>query len=208
MAIFAVSPFAGPALAPIISGFIHVRGVPWQWMFWTLTLFSGACIAAIVRPPHRLWNTSLTSPAVVPPAGNLRPLPAGEESRAITERDRREAVLCATRTAPAGANARRSSPRAAAEPFGHALYGARCGALCRCTQSCPLTRPESSSRPYSSGLCTGTHEFLFGASPHIIDSCLYLGFESYPLIFRGNHGKARHINNRVLNVCQGGTRAS
>ncbi|GAA5924642.1 hypothetical protein JCM3775_005432 [Rhodotorula graminis] len=48
LAVFALMPFAGPALAPIISGAMEVRGVDWYWIFWTLTLFAGACGLLIV----------------------------------------------------------------------------------------------------------------------------------------------------------------
>lgn len=37
MAIFALMPFAGPALAPICSGFMQVSGVSFRWIFWVLT---------------------------------------------------------------------------------------------------------------------------------------------------------------------------
>ncbi|GAA6036911.1 hypothetical protein NBRC10512_001275 [Rhodotorula toruloides] len=43
MAIFALMPFAGPALAPIISGFMQVTSTNWRWIFWVLTAFAGLC---------------------------------------------------------------------------------------------------------------------------------------------------------------------
>ncbi|GAA5982241.1 hypothetical protein JCM10908_004797 [Rhodotorula pacifica] len=48
MAIFALMPFAGPALAPICSGFMEVTGTDWRWIFWVLTCFAGACGVGIV----------------------------------------------------------------------------------------------------------------------------------------------------------------
>ena len=39
MVIFAVSPFAGPALGPVTSGWIAVGGASWRWLFWALTIF-------------------------------------------------------------------------------------------------------------------------------------------------------------------------
>ncbi|BGP55112.1 hypothetical protein JCM8202v2_002707 [Rhodotorula sphaerocarpa] len=48
MAIFALMPFAGPALAPICSGFMQVGGVSWRWIFWVLTIFAGVCGILIV----------------------------------------------------------------------------------------------------------------------------------------------------------------
>ncbi|GAA5968906.1 hypothetical protein JCM11641_000774 [Rhodosporidiobolus odoratus] len=48
LAIFALMPFAGPALAPIISGAMQVTGTDWRWIFWVLTIFAGACGVGIV----------------------------------------------------------------------------------------------------------------------------------------------------------------
>ena len=39
MLLFAVSPFAGPALGPVVSGWIAVGGASWRWIFWVLTMF-------------------------------------------------------------------------------------------------------------------------------------------------------------------------
>jgi MFS family permease len=47
MLIFAVSPFAGPSLGPVVSGWIAVGGASWRWIFWVLTMFSGICLVAI-----------------------------------------------------------------------------------------------------------------------------------------------------------------
>ncbi|KAI9462440.1 MFS general substrate transporter [Lactarius psammicola] len=47
MLIFAVSPFAGPALGPVVSGWMAVAGVSWRWLFWVLTMFAGLCLVGI-----------------------------------------------------------------------------------------------------------------------------------------------------------------
>ncbi|PVG00830.1 putative mfs-multidrug-resistance transporter [Serendipita vermifera] len=47
-AIFTVSPFAGPALGPIVGGYIELAGVKWQWLFWILSIFSGLCLLLII----------------------------------------------------------------------------------------------------------------------------------------------------------------
>jgi len=39
MLLFAVSPFAGPALGPVVSGWIAVGGASWRWLFWVLSMF-------------------------------------------------------------------------------------------------------------------------------------------------------------------------
>ncbi|TFY72914.1 hypothetical protein EVG20_g105 [Dentipellis fragilis] len=48
MVIFAVTPFAGPALGPIVGGWIATAGVSWRWIFWVLTIFSGLCFFMIL----------------------------------------------------------------------------------------------------------------------------------------------------------------
>ncbi|KZO99101.1 MFS general substrate transporter [Calocera viscosa TUFC12733] len=47
IAFFALAPFAGPALGPIVSGYMTVAGVHWRWLFWVLTFFAGACFIGI-----------------------------------------------------------------------------------------------------------------------------------------------------------------
>ncbi|KIY70946.1 MFS general substrate transporter [Cylindrobasidium torrendii FP15055 ss-10] len=48
LAVFVAAPFAGPSLGPMVSGFISVSGASWRWLFWTLTIFAGVCLAVIV----------------------------------------------------------------------------------------------------------------------------------------------------------------
>ncbi|GAA6025071.1 hypothetical protein JCM11491_006062 [Sporobolomyces phaffii] len=48
LAIFSLMPFAGPALAPIISGFMEVTHTNFRWIFWVLLMFAGACGIGIV----------------------------------------------------------------------------------------------------------------------------------------------------------------
>ena len=44
LSIFSIAPFAGPALGPIVGGFIAVSGTDWRWLFWVCTMFSGFCL--------------------------------------------------------------------------------------------------------------------------------------------------------------------
>jgi len=39
MLLFAISPFSGPALGPVVAGWIAVSGASWRWIFWVLTMF-------------------------------------------------------------------------------------------------------------------------------------------------------------------------
>ncbi|CAG8684597.1 14967_t:CDS:2, partial [Acaulospora colombiana] len=38
----------GPALGPIVGGYIELAGVKWQWLFWILSIFSGLCLLLII----------------------------------------------------------------------------------------------------------------------------------------------------------------
>ncbi|GAA6063686.1 hypothetical protein JCM10212_003353 [Sporobolomyces blumeae] len=48
LAIFSLMPFAGPAMAPIISGYMEVTGTDWRWIFWVLLIFAGVCGVGII----------------------------------------------------------------------------------------------------------------------------------------------------------------
>ncbi|THH20558.1 hypothetical protein EW146_g832 [Bondarzewia mesenterica] len=53
MTLFAVAPFAGPALGPVVSGWISVGGASWRWLFWVLAIFvsfhfAGACLVLLL----------------------------------------------------------------------------------------------------------------------------------------------------------------
>jgi MFS family permease len=41
LALFTIAPFAGPALGPMVGGFIGVSGASWRWLYWALTMFAG-----------------------------------------------------------------------------------------------------------------------------------------------------------------------
>ncbi|ODN90718.1 polyamine transporter 1 [Cryptococcus wingfieldii CBS 7118] len=45
---FALAPFAGPSIGPIVGGYIFVAGASWRWVFWTLTIFAGVCLVLVV----------------------------------------------------------------------------------------------------------------------------------------------------------------
>ncbi|EJU01459.1 MFS general substrate transporter [Dacryopinax primogenitus] len=64
IAFFALAPFAGPALGPIVSGYMTVAGVHWRWLFWVLTFFAAACTIGIVfTVPETFAPTLLTRKA-------------------------------------------------------------------------------------------------------------------------------------------------
>ncbi|KAI0257436.1 major facilitator superfamily domain-containing protein [Lactifluus subvellereus] len=48
MLLFAVSPFAGPALGPVVAGWMAVSGVSWRWLFWVLTMFASLCLVLVL----------------------------------------------------------------------------------------------------------------------------------------------------------------
>ncbi|OCH93210.1 MFS general substrate transporter [Obba rivulosa] len=41
--LFVLAPFIGPALGPLVGGYISDSGVTWRWLFWVLTIFAGCC---------------------------------------------------------------------------------------------------------------------------------------------------------------------
>ncbi|THG98446.1 hypothetical protein EW145_g7423, partial [Phellinidium pouzarii] len=47
-AMFTVAPFAGPALGPLVGGYISTSGTSWRWLFWVLTMFAGSCLICII----------------------------------------------------------------------------------------------------------------------------------------------------------------
>ncbi|KAG8857218.1 hypothetical protein FRB96_005893 [Tulasnella sp. 330] len=48
LAFFTLAPFAGPAVGPIVGGYIDVGGASWHWLFWTLAMFAGSCFFLIL----------------------------------------------------------------------------------------------------------------------------------------------------------------
>lgn len=53
LAIFSLAPFLGPAIGPIVSGYMAVTDTYFAWIFWVLTIFAGLCLVAIVRSSLR-----------------------------------------------------------------------------------------------------------------------------------------------------------
>lgn len=51
--IFVMAPLAGPAFAPMCSGFISVSGTSWRWIFWVITIWGGVnAIAVLLTLPE------------------------------------------------------------------------------------------------------------------------------------------------------------
>ncbi|WVQ72020.1 hypothetical protein IAR50_001564 [Cryptococcus sp. DSM 104548] len=48
MSCFALAPFAGPSIGPIVGGYIFVAGASWRWVFWVLTIFAGVCLVLVI----------------------------------------------------------------------------------------------------------------------------------------------------------------
>jgi MFS family permease len=47
-AVFTLAPFAGPALGPIVAGFMADAGVSWRWLFWVMSIFAAVCFLQIL----------------------------------------------------------------------------------------------------------------------------------------------------------------
>ena len=41
MSVFSMAPMCGPALGPVIGGWIAVSKTTWRWVYWAMTIFSG-----------------------------------------------------------------------------------------------------------------------------------------------------------------------
>lgn len=48
MSIFASAPMAGPALGPLIAGWISISGTTFQWVFWSMAIFAGVVTLIMV----------------------------------------------------------------------------------------------------------------------------------------------------------------
>lgn len=59
VSIFAIAPFVGPTTAPLVSGFIAVSGVPWNWVFWLLAIFAGICLVIIAFTVRETYEPRL-----------------------------------------------------------------------------------------------------------------------------------------------------
>jgi MFS family permease len=46
--IFTLAPFAGPAIAPLVSGFIGVSEISWRWLYWVTAMCAGVCVILIL----------------------------------------------------------------------------------------------------------------------------------------------------------------
>lgn len=48
LALFTLAPFAGPAIGPIVGGYIDVGGASWRWLFWVLAMFAAVCFFLVL----------------------------------------------------------------------------------------------------------------------------------------------------------------
>lgn len=69
LALFTLAPFAGPALGPIVSGFINVSGTPWRWVFWVQTIFAGVCLLVTAVTLPETYTSVLGFPSISLPSG-------------------------------------------------------------------------------------------------------------------------------------------
>ncbi|RSL59334.1 hypothetical protein CEP51_013931 [Fusarium floridanum] len=58
MALFSVAPFLGPSVGPILGGFINYN-VDWRWTYYTLLIWSGALLAAIVLIVPETYHSAI-----------------------------------------------------------------------------------------------------------------------------------------------------
>ncbi|KAL7416317.1 major facilitator superfamily domain-containing protein [Mrakia frigida] len=48
ISIFVVAPFAGPAIGPIVGGYMGQAGVRWYWLYWLLCIFAAFCLVLTI----------------------------------------------------------------------------------------------------------------------------------------------------------------
>lgn len=48
VAVFTITPFAGPALAPMISGYMADASITWRWVYWMEAMLSFLFLLAVV----------------------------------------------------------------------------------------------------------------------------------------------------------------
>jgi MFS family permease len=46
--LFTASVFLGPALGPVVEGFMLQSGLSWRWIFWVMMIFSAVCTLIVV----------------------------------------------------------------------------------------------------------------------------------------------------------------
>ncbi|KAG5367135.1 putative drug/proton antiporter YHK8 [Yarrowia sp. B02] len=59
MSTFSISPFFGPVIGPLISGFI-VQNTKWRWAFWVMMLWSGGLFAIVILFSKETYAPVLT----------------------------------------------------------------------------------------------------------------------------------------------------
>ncbi|CAG84155.1 major facilitator superfamily domain-containing protein [Yarrowia lipolytica] len=59
MSTFSISPFFGPVIGPLISGFI-VQNTKWRWAFWVMMIWSGVLFAIVILFSKETYAPVLT----------------------------------------------------------------------------------------------------------------------------------------------------
>ena len=179
MVLFAVAPFAGPALGPVVSGWIEVGGASWRWLFWVLTIFvsfryiavppkltfsqAGVCLIAIV----------FTVPETYVPILTVR---KAEHIRKVTGDERYYAPL------EAKVSFSKQVENILAKPF---------KILFREPMLLAITIYMSVS--WFAQLLLLSFSFIF-CYMQFLYGCLYLLFEAFPIVFTEGH----HMNQGEL----------
>ncbi|KAG9314264.1 major facilitator superfamily domain-containing protein [Chiua virens] len=95
LAIFTVAPFAGPAIGPVVGGYLYQAGVSWRWTFWILVIFSGVCLLQIVFTVPETFEPVLLLKAAREKRRNTgdERYYAAMETTSMKFKDRLEAIL-------------------------------------------------------------------------------------------------------------------
>lgn len=88
MCLYSLSPFAGPALGPLVSGFIN-DSVCWRWTFYVLTIFSGVMLLIVTMFVPETYGPVL----LISKAQRLRKETGDDKYYAPLERLREQSLL-------------------------------------------------------------------------------------------------------------------
>ncbi|KAG8980119.1 hypothetical protein FRB90_007820, partial [Tulasnella sp. 427] len=166
MAFFTLAPFAGPALGPIVSGYIDVAGASWRWLFAVLTIFAGFCLFLVVFAIPETYGPAIQTRKAA------RKRKETNDGRWFSELEAEDVALVAR------------LERILARPFKIMLFEPMLLAI---TLYMSVSEGiEMRLRQFFAEL-----ESVLGSGLQFVYGCMYLLFEAYPVVFTIGH----HLNN-------------
>lgn len=84
MSVFSAAPFLGPAIGPLVGGFVY-DNAGWRWIYWVMLIFSGVIYALVVIFLPETHHQTLLKKR----AKHLRKITGDDTYRAISELEKR-----------------------------------------------------------------------------------------------------------------------